>query len=280
MRSYKKNVKDVGEVEFVEFDSLYDFKNYIMSTPNNRAFGSRGTSDDTSSDMIKFTKTKSFDEAMNLFTNGWTSMSRELVNKLNTNNAPMVNERAMVRTIGMQGFQPVIPLYLAGVPQNMIGTKFKPMKKKVITIDKDVCYSGYVSSDEIVEESVKALAIVRKLESQNYRINLNIVFCPASGFGVSKKRFAFKIKIKGSNERLNVGKMSFPLVHPSMLRRLLFKLEEVYPNMTTSFVGTYGRPMDSIDITKCYSDEFVLPRFIKTDIDKLKDVSDLYKNKV
>ena len=38
MKSYERDVKDVGKVEYVEFDSLHDFKSYIMSTPINNAF--------------------------------------------------------------------------------------------------------------------------------------------------------------------------------------------------------------------------------------------------
>ena len=273
MKSFEKDVNDVGKVEFVEFDSLQDFKNYITNTPVNNAFKGERLSSNKSDSY--FSKTSSFDEAMNLFTDGWTSMSTEINNKLSVGHGAMINERAMQRVLSVQGFQPVVPLYLSGVPQNMVSTRFKPMKKKVVTIDKDVCYSAGVTSDEIVKESVKALAIVKKLESQNYRVNLNIVFCPES-YG---KSFCFKIKIKSSSERLNIGKMSFPLVHPSMLRRLLFRLEEVHPTITRDFVGGYGRPMSQSDVVKCFKDDFVLPRFIDVNINNIKDVDDLYKNK-
>lgn len=273
MKSYKKDVKGVGRIEFVEFDSLHDFKSYITITPINDAFKNEKLS--SNKEDVRFSKTKSFEEAMNLFTDGWTSMSTEINNKLSVGHGAMVNERTMQRVLSVQGFQPVVPLYLSGVPQNMVSTRFKPMKKKVVTIDKDVCYSAGISSDDIVKESVKALAIVKKLESQNYRVNLNIVFCPEQ----YDNRFCFKIKIKSSNERLNIGKMSFPLVHPSMLRRLLFRLEEVHPTITRDFVGGYGRPMSQSDVVKCFKDDFVLPRFIDVDINNIKDVDDLYKNK-
>lgn len=271
MKSYEKDVKDVGKVEFVEFDSLHDFKSYITTTPINNAFKNEELSSDRGDSY--FSKTSSFEEAMNMFTNGWASMSTEINNKLSVGHGAMVNERAMQKVLSVQGFQPVVPLYLSGVPQNMVSTRFKVMKKKVVTIDKDVCYSAGISSDEIVKESVKALAIVKKLESQNYRVNLNIVFCPE----MYSERFCFKIRIKSSNERLNIGKMSFPLVHPSMLRRLLFRLEEVHPTITSSFVGGYGRPMSQSDVVKCFKDDFVLPRFIDVDINNIKSVDDLYK---
>ena len=136
MKSYERDVKDVGKVEYVEFDSLQDFKNYIKNTPINNAFKGERLSSNRSDSY--FSKTSSFDEAMNLFTDGWTSMSTEINNKLSVGHGAMINERAMQRVLSVQGFQPVVPLYLSGVPQNMVSTRFKPMKKKVITIDKDV----------------------------------------------------------------------------------------------------------------------------------------------
>ena len=42
MKSYEKYVEGVGKVEFVEFDSLHDFKNYIMNTPINEVFTRSG----------------------------------------------------------------------------------------------------------------------------------------------------------------------------------------------------------------------------------------------
>ena len=71
--------------------------------------------------------------------------------------------------------------------------------------------------------------------------------------------------------------MSFPLVHPSMLRRLLFRLDEVHPTITNDFVYAYGRPMLQSDVVKCFKDDFVLPRFIDVDINNIKSVDDLYK---
>ena len=37
--------------------------------------------------------------------------------------------------------------------------------------------------------------------------------------------------------------------------------------------------MSQSDVVECFKDDFVLPRFIDVDINKIKDVDDLYKNK-
>ena len=48
------------------------------------------------------------------------------------------------------------------------------------------------------------------------------------------------VKIKSSNERLNPLKVSYPLVHPSFLRRHIFAVQE----RLSDIEGTYGRYMD------------------------------------
>ena len=52
-----------------------------------------------------------------------------------------------------------------------------------------------------------------------------------------------KVRIKNSSERLNLSKVSFPLVHPSFLRRICFKWIETNEHATTLFNHGYGVPL-------------------------------------
>ena len=90
------------------------------------------------------------------------------------------------------------------------------MKKKVITIDKTIAYASDVSSERIIEESVKAIRIINRLERQNYRVNLNLICCSEK----YETTIGIKIKLKDANQSMNISKLTFPLIHPSMLRRL------------------------------------------------------------
>ena len=131
-----------------------------------------------------------------------------------------------------------------------------PVKSKVITLVKSIGYSFQVSADTIIDESVKALKIVKKLEAQGYKINLDI----AVGSTTRDKKFIVRARIKKANERLNVSKLAFPLVHPSMLRRLYFRWVEVYPEVTRSFVHGYGKPIHADELKSVVGkNEYVLP---------------------
>lgn len=240
----------------------------MCKTPFNDAF--RWTRHSSVTGDKWFTKTKDFDEAVQLFKNGWSEMANKLVQKLKvieSKTEPTMKPRTC---LGVQGYQAVVPLYLMGVPNNMVTKKIVPMKQKVITLNKSIDYSAGVSADDIIDESIKAMQIVKKLEAQGYRCNLNIVLGASAG----SKQFIIKARIKSANEKLNISKMAFPLVHPSMLRRLFFRFIEAYPNITNSFIGGYGSPATSTEMRKIFKGEYLLPNFIRKDVNKINGIDD------
>lgn len=262
-----KTTKDV-----IEFDSLQEFYKYICDTPINEAF--RWASHDSSATgkwSTSWTKTENFEEATELFKNGWSDMASKLVQRLKVIESKTEPTMKPRNQLNVCGYQAVVPLYLQGVPNNMIDKKMVPIKQKVITLNKSIDYSGGTSSDRIVEESIKAMMIVKKLEAQGYRCNLNIVLGTSKG----SCKFYVKVRIKSANEKLNISKLAFPLVHPSMLRRLFFRFMEVYPKITSEFVHNYGYPASSADMRNIFKGEYLLPNFIAKDVTKITGIEDL-----
>lgn len=257
------------KTEVIEYDSLKEFYDYLVNTPFNQTFcwEKHSSVDGT----YEFTKTKDFNEAVELFKRGWSDMATKLVQKLKVAETKMEPTMKPRTTLSVAGYQAIVPLYLQGVPNNMVNKKMVHVKQKVITLNKSINYSGGVGADQIIEESIKAMRIVKKLESQGYRCNLNIVLGTSAG----GKQFVIKVKIKSASEKMNISKLAFPLVHPSMLRRLFFRFIEVYPNVTKSFKLGYGAPASTEEIKRIFKDEYVLPTFIKKDVDKINTIDDL-----
>ena len=258
-----------SKTEVIEYDSLHEFYEYLIHTPFNNAFCWANHS--SVDGNYSFTKTKDFNEAVELFKNGWSDMATELVQKLKVIENKTEPTMKPKNVLGVAGYQAIVPLYLQGVPNNMVTKKMTPIKQKVITLNKSIDYNGGVSTDQIIEESIKAMQIVKKLEAQGYRCNLNIILGTTAG----SNQFVVKVRIKSANEKLNVSKLAFPLVHPSMLRRLFFRFIEVYPNVTKSFVGGYGKPATSSELREIFKDEYLLPNFIKKDVNIIKTIDDL-----
>lgn len=260
-----------SKTEVIEFDSLKEFYDYCVTTPFNEAFCWSNHSSVSSSKH--FTQTENFQEAVELFKNGWSDMAGKLVQKLKVIENKTQPNMKPKNTLSMQGYQAIVPVYLNNQPNAMLSKKMVPIKQKVVTLNKSIDYNGGVSANQIIEESIKAMQIVKKLESQGLRVNLNIVLGSAAGY--PEKQFVMKIRIKSANERLNISKLAFPLVHPSMLRRLFFRFVEVYPKFTKAFVGGYGRPATSSEMRTMFKGEYLLPNFINKDVNKINSISDL-----
>lgn len=73
-------VEEINQAEVIEYDSLKEFYDYLCVTPFNDAFRWANHSSVTGDKW--FTKTESFDEAVELFKNGWSDMAGKLVQRL------------------------------------------------------------------------------------------------------------------------------------------------------------------------------------------------------
>lgn len=261
--------------DIVEFDNLMDFWKYISETQTNSAFSWRSDLTDsmkTGSSKLDFTKTNTFEEAVELLKNGWSEMAAKINHQLNVKKLTAGTMMQQRNKLSVEGFQAVVPMYLNNQPNAMFSRKMVPVKQKVVTLVKNIGYSGYVSADTIIEESVKCLRIVNKIEQSGIRVNLDIV----DGTNESSLELITRIRLKSAGERMNVSKMAFPLVHPSMLRRLYFRMTEVYPSITKEFNFGYGRPTNDSQLRSYMSkDEYLLPAFVKKNVDEITTINDL-----
>ena len=163
MKAEQVNTK----TEAVQYDSLHEFYEYLINTPFNKAFcWAKHSSVDND---YYFTKTRDFSEAVELFKNGWSDMASKLVQRLKVIESQTEPTMKPKNVMSMAGYQAIVPMYLNGQPNCMVSKKMTPVKQKVITLNKSIDYNGGVDADQIIEESIKAMQIVKKLEAQGYR---------------------------------------------------------------------------------------------------------------
>ena len=260
-------VNRIEEKEIVDFNSLKEFYDYINKTPFNNVFKNKEHSSSSTS-RTSWYGTDSFEEATDLFIHGWKDMSNKLEQRIKAE-SKMESSFGYKNVLDVQGYQPVVPLYLQGVPTNMMRRKMVPIKSKIITVNKSVNYSGLWNVSDMEDESIKAFKIIKKLEAQGYRCNLNIVLGTTSDIS-----FYVRIRVKSASEKLNISKLAFPMVHPSMLRRLLFRFIEVHPTVTKEFIFGYGSPISASSMREVFGD-YTIPEKIYKDVDKIKSLDDL-----
>ena len=265
----KETTKTYGKVitYIREFNNLNEFEGYITKNPLNDVFKWDKLCSTNSS--YKFTETHSYEEATELFKNGWNDMAKKLTKTLKVSQNQVVDAQVQKVMFDVVGFQCSVPRYLQGIPTSMVNKKLVPVKQRVITLNKDISYNCGITTEQIIEASVQTLQLIKKIEAQGVRVNLNLIW----GVKAGNTKEVLKVRLKSANERLNISKLAFPLVHPSMLRRLCFRYLEVAPTITESYSFGYGAPLDGSQLKGHCKDEYVLPRLFDGNLESLGDLS-------
>lgn len=224
------------------FDSIAELLAILGERPNNEAM--RGERSSQTSDR-EFTDTKNYEEAIELITKGWDKPLEEIKSSTTKNIKTNVTRQKALPSTGIVGYVPCVPNALLGVPNSMIKTDRTPSKVKAITLTYGISVNCGWSAKEITKCGITALNIVNDLELEGYRVGLNIEFMCAKSSSDKELSIA-TVKIKDWRQPMDIKKMAFPLVHPSMFRRFGFKWLETCPQVTDrSYSSGYGRPLSN-----------------------------------
>lgn len=265
--NYTNKAIGLSNASIAKFESLNEATEYYMAQPINHIFKENERKNRLSSIVgeERFTGTKSMDDALRLMREGWDSGAKKLTKSLRLKNLETQPKEVKKAIFDIVGFQASVPRYLQGVPTSMVNKKTVKQKQKVITLIKSSTYNAMTSAQQIMEDSVKFLQIVQAIEAKGVRVNIYCAFHTIVN-GRSEQIFT-KIKIKSANERLNLAKMAFPLMHPSFLRRIMFRAVETNPDVkNTGWLGGYGMPAEPKDTNKLLEKgEYYIPVFSKVD---------------
>lgn len=178
--------------------------------------------------------TKSWEEAVELARFGWTEVAKEMTAQLKVALKNTKTDEIIKNVLDVCGYQANVPMYLVGVPTNMIRQNRVRQKAKVVNVIKPMGATANVSREQYVKAGVECMRIINALEKRGYAVNLFI----ASASRVSGRYATILVKVKSSNERLNVSKMAFFLASPSVHRRFNFSLIQKHVSHGGSVGGT------------------------------------------
>lgn len=174
-----------------------------------------------------------YDEAYNLLATGYQPVVGKLKEELKVTSGE-TPRFAFINDV--QGFLPIVPLALKGVPNCMVDMRIKPMKTKVI----DVYYDMSANCDKDTEDFIKAgkllLSAILGLEKQGYKLNLYAIqsYWDTHNYGHHAIDILC-VKVKSSNSPLDLKRMSFPLAHPAFFRVVGFDWQSKSP--VTRYIG-------------------------------------------
>jgi len=95
----------------------------------------------------------------------------------------------------------------------------------------------------MITGGINFISLVNSLEKQGYSVKIDMI----SSFGTDKTLSSMTVNVKEYGQKINLLKLTFPLVHPSMLRRVTFKwLETTLELKDKDFTRGYGIPLQHL----------------------------------
>ena len=213
---------------FEKFDSIPQFLNAINTRkPNGRVNEFSHKEKDYIDD---FFATRTYEEAENLILNGWDEHLADVKTAINAaakseTKTPIPKSRPAT---GPVGYAPCVPNALLGLPNSMIATHKDAQKVKAITLVYNINVLAEFKASNVIKCGIAVVQIVNQLEKQGYRIKL-VVSPKASVEG--KNIVSCFVTVKDFRQPLDLKKILFPMIHPSMQRRFGFRFTETHPDV-------------------------------------------------
>jgi hypothetical protein len=180
----------------------------------------------------------SFEQAISLAEQGVPALREQLF-------AAVVRQKmeaAPVWDVAPVGVFPCIPAYAAGIAEDMFFPSDDGMAspKPIVRIYMNVSAGAHTEGDQIMNRGAAIVNLIDTIEGDGLRRVELVAVCNSKNQS-SSGRNLFSVVVKRSDEHLDWGRISYALAHPSFLRRLMFRVQEI---TSTAFDDTYGMPTD------------------------------------
>lgn len=233
----------------LKFENVSSFLSHLSTRTENQVFMGRTLS--SQDDNKSFRGTSSFEEAQNLLKYGDKEnfkLLKKSLEKIQAKGSGYKSRRKVKSSI--VGCIPHIPNYLQGIPECMIDVvKVKVKSPKVLNILYNPSVHCGVEAEDLADAGAKMLSHVSSLEAQGYRVNLYLLYM-SQPVTEPKETLSMMLRVKSSDQYLDLLKTTYILVNPSMLRRHWFRVIETAPITDNGFTSGYGVPLSKEDDVK------------------------------
>ena len=210
-------------------------------------------SQDTDSESVEWTGTKNWNEAIKFAQYGWPTGTKKLKKALD--NLKGATAPALECSFDVAGEEVDIGRFLTGDPENMI--EYNPVNRegiKFVEVYISFAYHCGHTAKDVIKRGAIILSNIDALEANGYRCK--IIGYSKNGYrsGRSYKGLELEVVLKEYDEALELDRMAFCLINPSMLRRLGFKLIERFnPKQANKNYGkgvTFLAPENALHIDR------------------------------
>jgi hypothetical protein len=231
------------KVVYENFKSISELLSTMEKRPmRNQAFTNKpnlASQEDETSKKKPWSGTETYNQAMEIMKTGYKDPLEKMKKAILKIGQNEKSNRPKLKN-DFVGFIPHVPNTLMGLPITMINKEKQENKAKTIHLIYSISTASKVKPDEMVKGGINFISLVNSLEKQGYRVKIDIMSC----FATTKTLSSFSVNVKEYGQKLNLLKLTFPLVHPSMLRRIAFKwLETNLELKDKDFTTAYGTPL-------------------------------------
>jgi len=203
------------------YDSMLEFINQADQEVNTDNYFNSSRQENP--DRTNFTKTKTFRQAVELALHGWPEGLSMIQDALDDIEALPAIEPLPVFDVCGEAFN--LDAVLQGQPENMF--YFMPQeshKPRIIQLAFNFGYNAQITSAEVMARGAAIASAVNDIENAGMRVELYAYQSTAHGLYTTTT----VVKIKESQEPLELERMVFAAAHPAMHRRLNFSTKEQY----------------------------------------------------
>ncbi|MDE2097925.1 MAG: hypothetical protein KGL39_11800 [Patescibacteria group bacterium] len=181
------------------------------------------------------------EEALKQSEKGWPEGLKDISRELDDMRAlNKINSRPAYEN-SVAGFAPDIPRAVAGLPDSMLAQGAEHVKAKpVIHMLINSVFSCGIKHNTVLWRGAAVLSFIDKLEQEGHSVEITL-YSHNRCFGVKGPYVDFMLTLKRAGESLDLDRMGYWLVSPTVHRRLFFRLCELH-DIEGQYSGNYGRP--------------------------------------
>jgi hypothetical protein len=241
----KRVIKSEKVVIHEHFKTLNSLVDIISDRPKHKAYQDYekpASMRDETGEKKPWAGTQTFSEATEMIKTGFKDplekMKKSIVKIGNTQkpNRPKPKNDFV-------GYVPHVPNTVMGLPMTMINKEKQVSKNKMIHLIYSFGASSNVKPNDMIKGGINFISLVNSLEKQGYRVKIDV----ATTFTVTNTLAVMTVNVKEFGQKLNLLKLTFPLIQPAMFRRIAFKWIETTPeNNDKDFTTGYGKPLSAV----------------------------------
>lgn len=244
MKQNTSNSSSPFNFEFEVFQSYTEFFQICDSRSQN--FGTARATTDNDSD---WRGAKNYDEARQKTLYGCSDDIPKIRKTLKTmqKNAP-TREYQLQENI--QGFVPIVPNALLGLPNSMLDLRLKPKKQKIVSFYIDTAVPSYVSTEEYKQHGIEVLNLLLNLEKQGYRVRLSLLSLFCQDRECNSCAYGFSLPVKNENQPLDLKRVAYPVLSTGFERYCCFDWYERLPGATQFSAYGYSLSVRNEDLNQ------------------------------